>query len=95
VHGIAFAAGVLSITAALVVLSRRFAADGARGWARCSAAIAVTFVVLAGLGLAVGDFRITAVAMVLAWGFTALTAARLAIEASRLGGRHPQPTTVE
>lgn len=79
VHGIAFALGFLSLIAAFFVFGRRFAAAGQRGWARYSLATGVIFAALSGLGVAGGDFRIVAVAMVLGWGWVSLVAARLAM----------------
>ncbi len=76
-HGVAFAVGMSSLIAAFFVLARRFAVDGDRGWARYSVASGVLFVVLSGLGVAGGDFRIVAVAIAIGWVWAALTAARL------------------
>lgn len=77
VHGIAFALGMISLVAAFAVFARAFAAAGAVGWSRYSAASGVAFVALGGLGAAVGDWRLVAVAVLLGWTWAALVAHRL------------------
>jgi hypothetical protein len=77
VHGLAFAVGMSSLIAAFFVLARRFAVEGDRGWARYSVASGILFVLLSGIGVPSGDFRIVAVAIVIGWAWASLTAARL------------------
>jgi hypothetical protein len=76
-HGIAFAIGMIALIAAFAVVSRTFAAAGERAWARGSAVTGVAFVVLGGLGAAVGDWRLVAAAIVLGWSWASLVPWRL------------------
>ncbi|MDQ4038436.1 MAG: DUF998 domain-containing protein [Actinomycetota bacterium] len=76
-HGLAFALGMLSLIAAFVVLARRFFEVGERRWTRYSVATGVLFVVLGGIGAAVGDWRLVAVAILLGWGWASVVAAHL------------------
>lgn len=77
VHGLAFMVGMSSLIASFFVLARRFAVGGDRDWARYSVASGVVFVLLTGIGVPSGDFRIVAVAIVIGWAWASLTAARL------------------
>jgi len=77
VHGLAFAVGMSSLVAAFFVLARRFAVAGDRVWSRYSVASGVLFVLLSGIGVPGGDFRIVAVAIVIGWAWASLTAARI------------------
>ena len=77
VHGLAFMLGMSSLIAAFFVLARRFAVAGDRGWARYSVASSVSFILLTGIGVPGGDFRIVAVGIVIGWAWASLTAARL------------------
>jgi hypothetical protein len=77
VHGLAFAVGMSSLIAAFFVLARRFVIAGDRGWARYSLTSGLLFVLLLGIGVPSGDFRIAAVAIVIGWAWASLTAARL------------------
>lgn len=76
-HGIAFALGMLSLIAAFPVFARVFATAGAVGWSRYSLATGVAFGGLGGLGAAVADWRLVAVAVLLGWSWAALVAHRL------------------
>jgi hypothetical protein len=77
VHGLAFAVGMSSLIVAFFVLARRFASAGDRAWGRYSVISGVVFVLLAGIGVSGGDFRIVAAAIVVGWAWASLTAARL------------------
>lgn len=74
-HGVSFALGGLTLVAALVVLTRRFARDGARGWVQYAVATLVVFVLLSAVGLAGGDFRIASVGFVVGWVWVSVVAA--------------------
>ena len=76
-HGIAFAVGMSALIAAFAVFTRAFAAAHDPVWARYSAATGVAFLVLGGLGAAVGDWRLVAAAIVLGWSWASLVAWRL------------------
>jgi hypothetical protein len=77
VHGVAFAVGMSAIIAAFVVFSRAFADMGESSRSRYSLATGIAFVALGGLGTAIGDWRLVAVAIVLGWSWAALVAHRL------------------
>ncbi|HSD74740.1 MAG TPA: DUF998 domain-containing protein [Steroidobacteraceae bacterium] len=77
VHGLAFAVGMSSLIAAFFVLARRFASAGDRTWARYSVISGVLFLLLTGVGVPGGDFRIVALAIVIGWAWASLTAAHL------------------
>jgi hypothetical protein len=76
IHGLAFMVGMSSLIASFFVLARRFAVAGDRDWARYSVASGVVFVLLTGIGVPGGDFRIVALAIVIGWAWASLTAAR-------------------
>jgi hypothetical protein len=80
VHFVAFVVGVGSLIGLFVVLARRFAAVGQRGWTWYSVASGAVFVALAALGMSVGDFRIMTVGVVVGWGWASLVAWRLRAE---------------
>ena len=77
VHALAFVVGVLSLIAACVVFALRFAALKQRGWAVYCVATGVAFVALSALGMAIGEFRLLAVAIVLGWAWASVMAARV------------------
>ncbi len=77
VHGLAFALGMVSLIAAFFVLARRFFAVGERSWGRYSVTTGVLFVLLGGVGAAVGDWRLVAVAILIGWAWASVVAAHL------------------
>jgi hypothetical protein len=66
-HGMTFAVGMASLIAVFVLFARRFRTDGDRARARLTAATAIAFVLLGGLGAGIGDWRLVAVGVALGW----------------------------
>lgn len=76
-HGLAFAAGMVSLIAAFFVFARRFGSAGERGWAWYSVINGVLFVLVLALGMTTQDFRILTLVILLGWTWLALAAARV------------------
>jgi Protein of unknown function (DUF998) len=76
-HGVAFGVGMLALVAATALLGSRFLRTGERRWGWYSLASGVVYLVLGGLGVATGDFRVVTVAIVVGWGWAAVVAAQL------------------
>jgi len=83
-HFIAAGVGFLSLIAACFVFARRFAALGQRGWASYSVATGtVFFAAFAGIASGAGNVWVNVafgVAVVLAWAWVSVTAARLMLD---------------
>jgi hypothetical protein len=79
-HNLAPAVGFLALVVAFLVLARRFRADGRRGWAAGSAAVAV-LLLAPDLFLAQDYFTaVLAGAAVLGWGWASAVSARLLLD---------------
>jgi hypothetical protein len=77
VHAAAPTVGGLAGYATLVVLARRFAADGRRGWATASVALIPADLVLSAVAMAVGDFRVMLLGLALVMGWNTAVAVHL------------------
>jgi hypothetical protein len=93
-HGVGFLLAFGSLTAACIVLARRFRRAGRRGWMTFSAVTgaAIPPIVLAGMSMPGATSLLFALVAVIGFGWVSAVAARLYAEAAAIGRAGPPAT---